>query len=267
MDWLNELENKSIYIIREAQKEFGKVALLWSAGKDSTVLLHLCQKAFFGELPFPVVHIDTGSHFKEMYTFRDSCVKKFKLDLIIAKNEEALKNGVLCGKADNFTCCNELKTNALKQCLAKEKFDALLVGIRRDEHGIRSKERVFSPRDKDFKWDYWNQPAELWDHYQTTHKKDEHIRVHPLLNLNEEDIWKYIKQENLEIPSLYFSHNGKRYRSLGCEPTTTPFESSADTIDKIIIELEESDENERSGRSQEKEDEYMMQKLRSLGYM
>ena len=146
-------------------------------------------------------------------------------------------------------------------------FRALYLGIRRDEHGIRAKERVFSPRDEDFEWDYKNQPPELWDQYKSKAKEEEHLRVHPLLGWTELDIWRYIKREEIPVVSLYFAKDGKRFRSIGCEPCVNPVDSNADTLDKIIQELKETDVSERSGRAQDKESDYMMQKLRALGYM
>jgi len=159
---LDRLENQSIFIIREAYSQFRNVALLWSIGKDSTCLLWLVRKAFFGKIPFPVLHIDTTHKFQEIYEFRAKYVKEWDLNLLIAKNEEALARGVGPDKG-KFECCNELKTIALKNAIAEYGFKALYLGIRRDEHGIRAKERVFSPRDEDFEWDYKNQPPELWD--------------------------------------------------------------------------------------------------------
>ncbi len=267
MDYLDELENKSVYIIREAYHQFGNVALLWSIGKDSTTLLWLCRKAFFGKLPFPVMHIDTTFKFPEMYTFRDHWAKEWGLNLIVEKNEDAIARGINYSKNDAFTCCHELKTVALQQAIEKHKLKALFVGIRRDEHSIRAKERVFSSRNIDFKWDYQNQSAEMWDHYKSEAARGEHLRVHPLLHWTELDIWKYIQREGIPINELYFAKNGRRYRSLGCMPITTDMESQADTIEKIIEELKVTDVAERSGRSQDKEKAYMMQKLRSLGYM
>ena len=267
MDHLKSLESRSIYIIREAYKQFRDIAMLWSIGKDSTTLLWLCRKAFFGKIPFPVLHIDTSYKFKEIYEFRDKWAKEWNLKLIIAKNEEALARGVGPKENNKLECCGLLKTEALKQAVARYKFRALLLGIRRDEHGIRAKERVFSPRDKNFQWDYKNQPPELWDLYKSKQAEEEHIRVHPLLRWTELDIWMYIKQEKIPIVSLYFAKNGKRYRSIGCEPCCNPIESDADTVDKIIEELKVTKIAERSGRAQDKERAYMMQKLRSLGYM
>ena len=263
---LDKLENQSIYIIREAYSQFREVALLWSIGKDSTALLWLVRKAFFGQIPFPVLHIDTTYKFEEIYRFREQYAQKWGLKLIIAKNEEALskKMGPDKGK---FQCCNELKTVALKNAIAQHGFKALYLGIRRDEHGIRAKERVFSPRDEDFEWDYKNQPPELWDQYKTKAAEEEHIRVHPLLGWREVDVWEYVMRENIPVTSLYFAKDGKRFRSIGCHTCCSPVDSEADTIEKIVEELKTSKVSERSGRAQDKEDDYMMQKLRSLGYM
>jgi len=167
-----------------------------------------------------------------------------------------------------FNCCNKLKTEALKQAIEKYNLKALLVAIRRDEHAIRAKERYFSWRDKEFKWDYQNQPLELWaEYYKTKDEIGTHLRVHPLLHWQEIDVWRYIKREKLPVVNLYFAKENKRYRSIGCKCCCQPIESKADTIDKIIREIEDTRISERSGRAQDKEKEYMMQKLRSLGYM
>ena len=265
MDHLDELESKSIYIIREAYKQFHDIAMLWSIGKDSSTLLWLCRKAFFGKIPFPIMHIDTSYKFKKMIEWRDIYAKKWELNLIIGRNEEAIKAGM--GPKSKFACCTALKTEALKQTIDKYKFKALLLGIRRDEHGIRSKERYFSPRNQEFKWDYKNQPPELWDQFKSKQSDEEHIRVHPLLHWTELNIWEYIKRENIPITDLYFAKNGKRYRSIGCECCCSPIDSDADNIDKIIHELKTTNTSERAGRAQDKESAYMMQKLRSLGYM
>ncbi len=266
MDHLDKLESKSIYIIREAYKKFRKIGMLWSIGKDSTTMLWLAKKAFFGKVPFPVIYIDTGMHFKEMYEFRDECVKKWDLNLIVSDNiEEAEKQGI--GPKDKLKCCTMRKTDALKKTIAEHKFEALLLGIRRDEHGIRAKERIFSPRDKDFRWNYKNQAPELWDQYKSQKETEQHIRIHPLLHWTETDIWDYILRENLPVNNLYFAKKGKRYRSLGCKPCTLPVKSSAKTVKEIIKEIKESKIAERSGRAQDKEEANAMQKLRALGYM
>lgn len=266
--YLGELESKSIYIIREAYREYrGGLALLWSMGKDSTALVHLARKAFLGKVPFSVVHIDTTFKFKEIYEFRDKYAKEWGLKLIIAKNDKALKGGVSAG-GGRFNCCNELKTGALKEAIKRHNLKALLVAIRRDEHSIRAKERYFSWRDAKFNWDYCNQPLELWTGFPKAGADDgTHVRVHPLLHWREIDIWRYIKKEKLPVIGLYFARKRKRYRSIGCECCCQAVGSSADTVDKIIKELESTGIAERSGRIQDKEKEYMMQKLRSLGYM
>jgi len=262
---LDELENKSIYIIREAYSRSRNLGMLWSIGKDSTTLVWLCRKAFFGPLPFPVVHIDTGRKFKEIYEFRDRYVAEWNLNLVIARSERALERAP--SFANKLECCTELKTNALKGLLAERKFDALLLAIRRDEHGIRAKERFFSPRDSEFRWNYLDQPAELWDQYGSPAEGDRHLRIHPLLDWREIDIWRYVQRECIPVVNLYFARNGRRYRSIGCETCCQPIESNAATIGEIVEELRTTRIAERSGRAQDKEQAYMMQKLRSLGYM
>lgn len=267
MDHLTALENKSIFIIREAYYRFRNIAMLWSIGKDSSTLLWLVRKAFFGKIPFPVIHIDTNYKFSEIYKFRDKYAKEWGLNLIIGRNEEQIKNGMGPKKGSKLDCCNELKTNALKTTILKYGFKALLLGIRRDEHGIRAKERVFSPRDENFKWNYEDQPAELWDQYKSTVSEDNHFRIHPILHMTELDVWNYIKRENIPMIDLYFSRNGERYRSIGCKTCCSPIESTASNIEEVIKEIETSHTSERAGRAQDKEDAYTMQKLRSLGYM
>ena len=263
---MEKLENQSIFIIREAYSQFRKAAMLWSIGKDSTCLLWLIRKAFFGKIPFPIVHLDTTYKFKEIYEFRDRYAKEWDFDLIVANNQEAIDKGI-GPERNKFRCCTELKTNALKKVIAEYGFRALYLAIRRDEHGIRAKERVFSPRDEDFEWDYKNQPPELWDQYKTKAKDEEHLRIHPLLGWTELDVWKYINKEKIPVVSLYLAREGKRYRSIGCECCCAPVDSRADTIDRIVEELSTSKVSERSGRAQDKENVYTMQKLRSLGYM
>jgi len=266
MDYLEELENRSIYIIREAYARFRNIALLWSIGKDSTSLLWIARKAFFGKIPFPIIHIDTGYKFKEINEFRSKYAKEWNLNLLIARNERALAES-MGPYRHKLECCNALKTEALKQALAKHGFKALLLAIRRDEHGIRAKERIFSRRTADFKWNYQDQPAELWDLYKSALELEQHFRIHPMLHWTELDIWRYIQKEKMPVVNLYFAKNGKRYRSIGCETCCAPVDSTADTIKKIVKELMTTKVAERSGRAQDKENAYTMQKLRSLGYM
>jgi len=271
-EYLDELESKSIYIIREAYRRYGNsLSALVSWGKDSTTMLYLARKAFFGKIPISVMHIDTSYKFKEIYEFRDRITKEWGLGLLIAKNEEALRNDMKPQKG-RFECCTALKTDALKQAIEKFGTKALLLAIRRDEHGIRAKERYVSGRDENFRWDYRDQSPELWEQVNDLRerKAEGHVRIHPMLHWREEDIWRYIKRENIPIVSLYFSgtrKDGHRYRSIGCETCCIPVQSNAKTVDEIIEELETTDVPERIGRVQDKERAYMMQKLRALGYM
>lgn len=268
MDHFDMLENKSIYVIREAYYRFRNVAMLWSVGKDSTTLLWLIRKAFFGKIPFPVIHIDTGYKFPEMYQFRDRLSREWGFPLLVGKNERKIEERMGPDKGMKLDCCTELKTNALKLVIQKYGFKAIFLGIRRDEHGIRGKERYFSPRDDQFQWNYENQPAEIWDQYKSfLDDEEEHYRVHPILHFTELDIWRYVKRENLPIIGLYFSREGRRFRSIGCVPCCSPVESPASNIDEIIEEIRISKHSERAGRAQDKEDIYTMQKLRALGYM
>ncbi len=257
---LDKLEEKSIFIIREAKEKFGNIAALWSMGKDSTTMLAIARKAFLGKIPFPVIHIDNGIDFPESYKFRYDLAKKWNMDLIVAKSE--IKQEI-----SGFSCCGANKTAALRKIMDEYKFNALIVSIRRDEHGIRAKERYFSPRTKEFKWDYKNQPAELWNNYTSKLDTKGHVRIHPILDWNEIDIWNYIRENDVPINPLYYSKNGLRYRSLGCTHCTVALKSNARNVDQIIKELEVTETEERSGRQQDKEKEYVMEKLRALGYM
>lgn len=259
-DNLKELEGKSIFVLRETRAQFRNPAMLWSTGKDSTVMLELSRQAFFGKVPWPAIHIDNGIDFPETYELRDRLSKLWNFEVVVAKSE------IQEDKISGISCCGANKTEALKKVMKERNIDALIVSIRRDEHGIRAKERYFSPRDKEFQWHYENQPPEIWDAFSIPDEND-HIRVHPILHWTELDVWKYIKLRNIPVNPLYFSRNGRRYRSLGCTRCTVAVESSADTVDDIIRELETTAVSERSGRAQDKEREYTMQRLRSLGYM
>ena len=292
MDHLDELENQSIYIIREAYKNFRSLVMLWSIGKDSTVLLWLARKAFLGHVPFPLVHIDTHFKIPEMIKYRDELALKFGLNIIYGENAQALKDKKTFpdGNVDRITCCRLLKTEALKKTLSgewprykfnhktkkyeadkdKEPYTGVIVGARADEEGSRSKERYFSPRDKNSDWDVSDQPPELWNQFKTDFAPGTHVRIHPLLDWTELDIWKYIEKEKIPVTKLYFSRNGKRYRSLGCYPCTKPVDSDAKTVKDIIRELESgkfSNIAERSGRDQDKEDNGGLETLRKEGYM
>lgn len=270
MNYLDFLESRSIYVIREAYYRFrDRLAVLVSWGKDSTTLLYLVRKAFFGRVPIPVVHIDTSFKLKEIYEFREKLVEEWSLKLIVARNEQALRDGMNPSRG-RFECCTALKTEALKKAIKKHGFKALLLAIRRDEHVLRSKERYFSPRDKEFKWNYLRQPPELWEQFNVVFGEGEHLRVHPMLHWREIDVWLYTKREGIPVNPLYFSgvkREGFRFRSLGCEPCCVPVPSKAKSIDEIIEELQVTRIAERAGRVQDKERAYMMQKLRALGYM
>lgn len=257
---LGKLEEESIYLLREARKRFKKLCCLWSMGKDSTLMLALSRKAFFGKVPYPVIHIDNGIDFPQTYAFRKRLASEWGLDLIVERSH--IKDDAISG----MSCCGANKTDALKRVLDRHGFDGVIVSIRRDEHGIRAKERTFSPRTKDFAWDYKNQPAEIWNF---TFKMDgcDHVRIHPLLHWNEIDAWRYVRQEGIPVNPLYFAVDGRRYRSLGCTRCTVAVGSSAQSVDDLIEELKVTQVEERSGRSQDKEREHVMQRLRALGYM
>ena len=224
VDLLSRMEAESIYVIREAFSRYSRIAMLWSMGKDSTALLWLCRKACFGKIPFPVVHIDTSYKFPEIYEFRDRLAKEWGLDLRVARNEEALAGGMGPTKIDKFSCCNALKTDGAQAGIAGLRLDALLLGIRRDEHGVRAKERYFSPRAQDFTW---NVGASRPSCGTSTPRPTEasHDRIHPLLHMTELDIWRYIRREGLPVNPLYFANNGKRFRSIGCAPCCKPIDS------------------------------------------
>jgi sulfate adenylyltransferase subunit 2 len=283
MTGMKRLISKTEYILKHARAEFRNPAVMWSTGKDSTTMLSLIRDTFLGRVPFPVIHLDTGRKFPEIYGYRDRMAKKWNLNLIVGKNTEALRKGMSPEKHGHLACCNALKTEALKQVLQEHGFDALIMSIRRDEHYVRNLERFFSPRDSEFKWHIVRpkkpgetgdapfeplQQAELWDLYQTDFGPGcSHVRVHPILHWTELDVWDYIREKGLPMNPLYFSRNGHRYRSLGCMGCTTPIESAASNVEEIIEELKTANEPERAGRSQDKESEDTMRKLRALGYM
>ncbi len=274
MSDLQKLEDKSVYIIREAYQSFDKVGMLWSIGKDSSVMLWLLRKAFLGHIPIPMLHVDTTYKIPEMIRFRDQLQKKWGFELIVETNEEVVASGETFpnGKATRVECCSKLKKDALASLIGKHKFDAVFAGIRRDEEGTRAKERYFSPRGQNFTWDFKDQPPELWDQYKTDFAPGTHIRVHPLLHWTESDIWAYIKREEIPVVPVYFAGegscpSGKRYRSLGCAPCTSRVDSTATNVDEILVELRTTNIAERSTRAQDQEAEDAFEKLREQGYM
>jgi len=293
MNRIDRLENISIHILREAYAEFKNLCMLWSIGKDSTVLLYLARRAFFGHVPFPLVHVDTHYKIPEMITYRDSLAMEWKLDMIYGENTEALnqKKTFPDQNVNRVECCRLLKTEALWATLSgkgiryrlnhetgkyapdtnREPYTGVIAGIRSDEEGSRSKERYFSARGDNNDWNIANQPPEFWNQYKTDFKPGTHVRIHPLLDWTELDIWEYIRQEQIPTVSLYYDQgDGKRYRSLGCWPCTSPIESNAKNVEEIIEELKTgklSNIAERSGREQDKEDGGGLETLRKDGYM
>ncbi len=266
LDRLDALESQSVYILREAFHGCEKTAMLWSIGKDSNVLMWLARKAFFGHVPFPVVHIDTSYKLPEMIAFRDRMAKEWGIELIVGQNRAALDAGMNHTKG-RVVCCGALKTQPLRETVAAHGFTGIILGIRRDEEGTRAKERVFSPRGEDANWDFKNQPPEFWDQYKTDFPAGTHVRIHPLLHWTEIDVWRYIRRENIPVVDLYFAREGRRYRSLGCAPCTGTVASEAATVDEIIAELESTRISERSGRAQDQESEDAFERLRTSGYM
>lgn len=267
---LDELEHQSIFIIREAFKKFHKLGMLWSVGKDSSVLLWLVRKAFFGHIPFPLVHVDTHFKIPEMIEFRDNLAKEWGFELIVGSNHEALhaKATFPDGNATRVECCTNLKRDPLQAVIAEHEFDAVFLGIRRDEEGTRAKERYFSPRDRNFEWNVKDQPPELWDQFKTDFEPGTHIRVHPLLHWTEVNIWEYIERENIPVVPVYFANDkNERYRSLGCAPCTSCVVSGARSVRDIITELQETNIAERSTRAQDQEAEDAFERLRASGYM
>jgi sulfate adenylyltransferase subunit 2 len=293
MEHLDQLEHRSVHILREAYANFPKLCMLWSIGKDSTVLLWLTRKAFFGHVPFPLVHIDTSYKIPEMITYRDRLVAEWNLQLMYGRNDAALaeRRTFPDGAVDRVTCCGLLKTAALKATLSGEgaryrfdhaegaykldrgtdAFTGVIVGARADEEGSRSKERYFSPRSNQNEWDVADQPAEFWQQYKTEFAPGTHVRIHPLLDWTELNIWEYIQREQIPVVSLYFNNGqGRRYRSLGCYPCTQAVESDARTVADIVEELRAGkfrNVAERSGRAQDAEDTGGLETLRRQGYM
>lgn len=272
MNHLDRLEAQSIFILREAYHSFKKIAMPWSMGKDSNVLVWLAKKAFAGHVPFPVVHIDTTYEFPEMLTFRDWAVQHHQLNLIVKINEEARARGIGYETHDPVTVTHELKSVALQQLLSEYGWQALITGIRRDEDSTRAKERYFSPRNAEFEWDYKDQPPEFWGQFTSSVNPGEHVRVQAILDWTELDIWRYIQRESIPIPNLYFAKPNEagtlvRYRSMGCMPITKAVESTATTIEDIIEELKVTKTSERAGRAQDHHERNAMQKLRAKGFM
>jgi sulfate adenylyltransferase subunit 2 len=264
MNHLDRLESQSVYILREAFNRIDKLAMLWSLGKDSNVMVWLAKKAFLGHVPFPVMHIDTGRKFPEMYAFRDRYAKEWNLNLITGDCPPVEDVDQTLPPAARSAA---RKTLGLKIAIEAHGFNGIIAGIRRDEEAVRAKERVFSPRGSSGEWDFRDQPPEFWDYFNTDLPPGTHLRVHPLLHWTEIDIWRYIEREDIPVVDLYFAKNGKRYRSLGDQDITSPVPSAASTIGEIIAELEATKTPERAGRAMDRETEDAFERLRAAGYM
>ena len=258
------LESQSIFVLREAFANLDRIALLWSLGKDSNVMLWLARKAFLGTVPFPVMHVDTGRKFAEMYEFRDRMAKEWGLNLIV---EDCPGIDAVDPTLPPAARSAARKTEGLKLALAKHGFDGLIAGIRRDEEATRAKERFFSPRGATGDWNVKDQPPELWDQFNLTVPPGAHLRIHPILQWTELDIWAYTRREGIPVIPLYFSRQGYRYRSLGDEDITRPVPSLAFTIEEILVELAETRTPERSGRLLDHETEDAFERLRTAGYL
>jgi len=295
MDHLKELEAESIFIIREAAAEFAKPVMLYSIGKDSSVMLRLAQKAFYpGNIPFPLLHIDTSYKFPEMIEFRDWYAGQVGARLIVHTNQKALNEGANPYVLGTQKCCGFLKTQALLDALAAGGFDAAFGGARRDEEKSRAKERVYSFRDNQGQWDPKNQRPELWNLYNGRHNQGESIRIFPLSNWTELDIWLYIQAESIPIVPLYFARDREvvqrgdsilllqsgvrllpgeraqtmkcRMRSLGCVPCTGAIRSDADTVPEIIEEMLAFRKSERENRVIDHDEEGSMETKKREGY-
>ncbi|WP_025821107.1 sulfate adenylyltransferase subunit CysD [Shewanella marina] len=293
---LQQLEAESIQIIREVAAEFDNPVMLYSIGKDSSVMLHLARKAFYpAKIPFPLLHVDTGWKFKEMIHFRDQQVQKLGLQLLVHTNPDGVAQGVNPFTHGSAKHTDIMKTQGLKQALDQYGFDAAFGGARRDEEKSRAKERVYSFRDKHHRWDPKNQRPELWRTYNGAVDKGESIRVFPLSNWTELDIWQYIYQENIEIVPLYFAkprpvverdgmlimvddermplnedeqvtEQSVRFRTLGCYPLTAAMPSTADNLEQIIEEMLLTRSSERQGRLIDADQSASMELKKRQGY-
>ncbi|RWY54107.1 sulfate adenylyltransferase subunit CysD [Mucilaginibacter gilvus] len=295
LDYLDELEAEAIYILREVAGQFEKPALLFSGGKDSITLVHLAMKAFRpGKFPFPLVHIDTGHNFEETITYRDEMVARIGEKLIIGHVQDSINEGKVIEQKGKNASRNALQTVTLLDTIAKHKFDACIGGARRDEEKARAKERIFSVRDEFGQWDPKRQRPELWNIYNGKIHKGENVRVFPISNWTELDVWNYIRRENIPLPTIYFAHqrdcitrNGQlmaaspflnmdaddkiesknvRFRTVGDMTCTAAVESYAFEIDDIIHEIASSKISERGARMDDKVSEAAMEDRKKGGY-
>ena len=292
---LRELEAESIFVIREVYAQFNNPCLLFSGGKDSIILTHLAKKAFWpAKVPFPLVHIDTGHNFPETIVFRDELVKKLGAQLVVGSVQKAIDEGRASEEKGADASRNTAQIPALLEAIESNKFDAAMGGARRDEEKARAKERFFSHRDEFGQWDPKNQRPELWNLFNGNKSYGEHFRVFPISNWTEMDVWQYILMEDIEIPSLYFSHEREvifrdgqylsnseflnkkeseipvmktvRFRTMGDLTITGAVESDADTLEKIIEEVASTRVTERGGRADDKRSESAMEDRKKQGY-
>jgi sulfate adenylyltransferase subunit 2 len=292
---LKELESESIYVLRELAAQFEKPALLFSGGKDSIVCFHLARKAFApAKIPFPLVHVDTGHNFEETITFRDELVKKYSAQLIIGSVQQSIDEGKAVEEKGYNASRNVLQTVTLLDTIEKHKFDACIGGARRDEEKARAKERFFSHRDEFGQWDPKNQRPELWNLFNGKKHIGEHFRVFPISNWTEMDVWQYILQEKIEIPSIYFTHEREcfirdgviyahsnviplkpaekvekmqvRFRTIGDISCTGAVLSKANTLEEIVEEVASTRVTERGSRIDDKRSEAAMEDRKKAGY-
>ena len=293
---LRRLEAEAIHIMREVVSEFSNPVMLYSIGKDSSAMLHVAMKAFYpAKPPFPLMHVDTTWKFREMIAFRDETVRRLGLDLIVYTNQEGVARGVSPVASGSAVHTQVMKTEALRQALDNGKFDAAFGGARRDEEKSRAKERIFSHRSAAHAWDPRNQRPELWRLFNTRIRAGESMRVFPLSNWTELDVWEYVRAENIPVVPLYFAKerpvvvrdgamimvdddrlpmlHGEtaqmrrvRFRTLGCYPLTGAIESTADTLDEIIAEMRVSTTSERQGRLIDMDEAGSMEKKKREGY-
>lgn len=292
---LRELEAEAIFVIREVAASFENPALLFSGGKDSILLVHLAKKAFYpARIPFPLIHIDTGHNFPETMAFRDSLVEELGVELIVGSVQSAIDRGIVKEESGLNASRNFLQIETLLECLEENKIDGAMGGARRDEEKARAKERFFSHRDVFGQWDPKNQRPELWNLFNAKKAQGEHFRVFPISNWTEMDVWNYIKQEGIDLPSLYFSHQrdcivrdgvilavgpflplkdgeeivklNVRYRTCGDMPITGAVESNASTLDDVITEIAVTRTTERGTRADDKRSETAMEDRKKQGY-
>ncbi len=292
---LKELEAESIYVIRETFAQFNNPAILFSGGKDSIVLTHLAKKAFWAaKIPFPLVHVDTGHNFPECISFRDKLVKEFGVNLVEGSVQKSIDEGKVAEEVGINATRNRLQITTLLDTIEDNQYDACMGGARRDEEKARAKERFFSPRDEFGQWDPKNQRPELWNLFNGLKHYGENFRVFPISNWTEMDIWQYILLENIELPDLYFSHTRKcyirngtilavndfqdlkdgeeakdmviRFRTMGDITITGAVESTADTLEKIILEVAAARTTERGGRADDQRSETAMEDRKKEGY-